>query len=76
MLTPERQYGGVMLADDPLYTDYLSQQIRRLETAINGLSQASDSASREKGRFLDEIRQSLLRERNKRSEAHDAGQRG
>ena len=76
MLTPERQYGGVMLADDPLYADYLSQQVRRLEMAINGLSQASDSASREKGRFLDEIRQSLLGERNKRSEAHDAGQRG
>ena len=75
MLAPECQYGGVMLADDPLYDDYLSQQIRRLETAINGLSQASDSASWEKGRFLEEIRRSLQGERKKRSEAHDAGQR-
>lgn len=36
-LTPAQQYGGVLLQNDPLYRDYLTRQIGRLERAVAGL---------------------------------------
>ena len=45
-LSPAEAYGGVLLDADPLYVQYLNQQIRRLETRLEGLSTArSDNAS-------------------------------
>ena len=41
-------YGGVLLQDDPLWGDYLSAQIVRLERAYAGLRQSKDAAAAEK----------------------------
>jgi len=74
-LTPAQQYGGVLLEDDPLYGAYLNQQLRRLQTAIDGLSRSGDCFIREKAQPLQAIRQALQSEwEKKESEKHDTSQ--
>jgi len=46
-LTPEEQYGGVLLRHDPLYGDYLAAQLRRLAIRIAGLERATDAAQKQ-----------------------------
>lgn len=44
-LTAVQEYGGVMLAGDQLYGDYLDKQMERLQKAIDGLNRANDCIS-------------------------------
>ncbi len=58
-LTPEEQYGGVLLRHDPLYRDYLDAQLQRLAVRIAGLTRASDAAQNRRAAELTELYEAL-----------------
>lgn len=64
-LTQEEQYAGVLLEDDPLYGVYLSGQLRRIKTRIEGLRSASAPLQRAQAEELDMLYQAL-RQREER----------
>ncbi len=47
VLADAEQYSGVLLEDDPLYSQYLQHQIDRLRRAIDGRSRANHETDRE-----------------------------
>jgi len=47
-LTKGQIYGGVKLQSDPLWGDYLTVQVSRLQRAYEGLQKAKDGAGKEK----------------------------
>ncbi len=46
VLGEPEQYSGVLLGEDPLYSEYLQHQIYRLQRAIDGRSRASSETNR------------------------------
>jgi tRNA (adenine22-N1)-methyltransferase len=59
-LTAAEQYGGVLLSEDPLYSDYLDRQILRLERAASGLRMSETGEDHRRAGELDLVRQALL----------------
>ena len=64
-LTPTEQYAGVAMEDDPLYRDYLSFQMSRLQKAIDGLNRANDCCSHGRACEFEAIRKALEEKRDK-----------
>ena len=62
-LTLGQQYGGVMLAGDPLYGEYLDERIMKLTVAIDGLMRAKNEAQRATAEEMQEIRTALTEKR-------------
>ena len=62
-LTAAEQWAGTEFADDPLYGEYLTHQILRLQKAIDGLNKANDGRSRGRACELEEIRKALEEKR-------------
>ena len=54
-LTDVEAYGGVALDSDPLYAEYLDQQIRRLETRLNGLAASQSAAAKQEAAEWSEL---------------------
>ncbi|MGM9661873.1 MAG: tRNA (adenine(22)-N(1))-methyltransferase [Oscillospiraceae bacterium] len=52
-LTEAERFGGVGLAQDPLYGEYLAGQIRKLKQAASGLRQSRDGAAQEKAAAME-----------------------
>ena len=63
-LTAAEQWAGTEFADDPLYGEYLTHQILRLQKAIDGLNKANDGRSRGRACELEEIRKALEEKRD------------
>jgi tRNA (adenine22-N1)-methyltransferase len=61
-LTLAEIHAGVGLREDPLYGEYLSRQLRRLEKALEGLRRGTGTENRERIKQLADIYQALLRE--------------
>ena len=62
-LSPVEQYAGIALDDDPLYGDYLDNQMARLQKAIDGLNKANDCCSHGRACEFDAIRKALEEKR-------------
>ena len=58
-LTAVEEYAGTMLTNDPLYRDYLTRQIQRLQKAAEGLNRANDCCSHARACEFDAIRRAL-----------------
>ncbi len=56
-------YGGIDIEVDPLAGEYLTQRIRRLEQAEQGLRKSSGSENRQRAEELGKIRQALIERR-------------
>ena len=65
ILTAIEQYAGVAMDNDPLYADYLTCQISRLQKAIEGLNRANDCCSHGRACEFDAIRKALEEKRDK-----------
>lgn len=65
-LTAIEQYAGVAMDDDPLYADYLTSQMSRLQKAIEGLNRANDCCSHGRACEFEAIRKALEEKRDKR----------
>lgn len=63
-LTAAEEWGGTKLEGDPLYGEYLTHQILRLQKAIDGLNKANDGRSRGRACELEEIRKALEEKRD------------
>lgn len=64
-LTALQRIAGVALSDDPLYGEYLSQHITRLQRAIDGMNRSNSVDSHEKAQELIKIQQELEQERRR-----------
>ena len=62
-LTAAEQYAGIAFDGDPLYADYLTYQIERLQKAIDGLNRANDCCSHGRACEFDAIRKALEEKR-------------
>lgn len=56
-------YGGIDIEVDPLAGEYLTQRIRRLEQAEQGLAKSSGDENRQRARELGRIKQVLMERR-------------
>ena len=56
-------YGGIDIEVDPLAGEYLTQRIRRLEQAEQGLAKSSGDENRQRARELGRIKQVLTERR-------------
>ncbi len=65
LLTDIEQYAGIAMDDDPLYADYLTNQMSRLQKAIDGLNRANDCCSHGRACEFEEIRKALEEKRNR-----------
>lgn len=64
-LTPLQRLAGVVLSEDPLYGEYLSQHIARLQRAIDGMRRSNSADSQEKAQALIRLQQELKQERGR-----------
>ena len=62
-LSVEEIYGGVDIEVDPLAREYLTQRIRRLEQAEQGLAKSSAGENHRQSRELGRIKQALMERR-------------
>ncbi len=65
VLEESEQYSGVLLEDDPLYSDYLQHQIHRLQRAIDGRSRSNSETNRAESRRLETICHTLEEKRRR-----------
>lgn len=70
-LSAVERAGGVGLADDPLYGDYLDWQTRKLRQTAEGLRRAKDGSAAAKAEELDTLIEAL--QQKKGDWQHDAG---
>lgn len=64
-LTDEEAYAGVLLEGDPLYGMYLSQQMSRLRTRIDGLTRSGNESAVEEIRRLETLYGALAARKEK-----------
>lgn len=64
-LTDEEKYAGLLLDDDPLYADYLSQQIKKLRVRMDGLSRSANETAGDEIRRLEALLVSLAARKEK-----------
>ena len=60
-LSEAETYAGLLLADDPLYGEYLTRQMARLQKAADGMRRSQDKAS--KADALDSLCEALAEKR-------------
>ena len=63
-LTAAEEWAGIKFAEDPLYGEYLSHQITRLQKAIDGLNKANDCCSHDRACEFESIQKALEEKRN------------
>ena len=66
-LTALQRTVGVTMSDDPLYPEYLTQHIAKLQRAIDGMMQSSSDKNREKAEALTTVLHELEQERERLS---------
>ncbi|MDO4811618.1 MAG: class I SAM-dependent methyltransferase [Eubacteriales bacterium] len=64
-LTPLQRCVGAALSDDPLYSEYLSQHIGRLQRAIDGMNRSNGDSNRQKAEEMMALLQEMEQERRR-----------